>query len=89
MTTITWIILTVLMLAMTTLMVIGYVRLEKPLSHFAATGLQGVCALGLLNGLGGVTGISLGFGWLPIGVSFFLGIPGVIGLVSVSTILGL
>lgn len=84
-----WIIVSGLALVLITLLVIGYVRLEKPLSHFAASGLQGVCVLGLLNALGGLTGVSLGFGWLPIGVSFFLGIPGVIGLVSVSTIFGL
>lgn len=75
MTTVTWIILSALTAIIAAFLIIGYVRLEKPLSAISTSGVQGLCALGLLNAIAGLTGTSLGFGWLSIGVGFFLEFP--------------
>ena len=58
----------------------------RPVRSLISSGAQGLCALGLVNLLGGFTGVSLGAGWLATGISFALGIPGVIGTLVIKAI---
>ena len=67
---------------------IGAARNGRPVRSLLSSGTQGLCALGLVNLLSGFTGVALGAGWLAAGVSFALGIPGVIGLLVVKAIFG-
>ena len=57
---------------------ITFVRVKRPLSGPLSSGVQGLCALAAVDVMGMFTGISLGFGWLSLGVSALLGIPGVV-----------
>lgn len=43
-------------------------------------------ALCSVNVTAGMTGVSLGFGWLSGGTALFLGVPGVIGLLILNAI---
>ncbi len=61
-------------------------RSGRPVRTLLSSGAQGLCALGLVNLLGGLTGVSLGAGWMAAGVGFALGIPGVIGMLVVKAI---
>lgn len=63
------------------------VRTGKPLRRLTASGVQGLCALGLVDVLGAFTGVSLGFSWFTTGVSAVLGIPGVVCLLLLRVIL--
>ncbi len=84
-----WIIAVVFSVVCFAFPVVALVRIEKPLKHIATSSVQGLCALGLLNAFSGVTGVSMGFSWLSMAVSAVLGIPGVIGMVTMSTILNM
>lgn len=61
-------------------MLIAFIRTKRPVSGLMTSGLQGLCALAAVDLVGMFTGVSLGFGWLSLGVSALLGIPGVITL---------
>jgi len=65
---------------------IAAIRSRRPLRSLLSSGVQGLCALGLVNLLGAFTGVSLGIGWLTAGVGFALGIPGVTGLLLLKLI---
>ena len=84
-----WVIVATLGIVCLTFLIIAAIRMEKPLKHIATSSVQGLCALGLLNAFGGLTGVSMGFSWLSMAVSAALGIPGVIGMVTMSTILNM
>ncbi len=62
-------------------------RTGKPLRRVAASGVQGLCALGMVDVLGAFTGVSLGFSWFTAGVCTVLGIPGVVGLLLLNILL--
>ena len=65
---------------------VAAVRTGKPLRRLTASGVQGLCALGLVNVLGAFTGVSLGVSWLSAGTCLALGIPGAIGLLLLKVI---
>ncbi len=62
-------------------------RTGKPLRRITASGVQGLCAMGLVDVLGAFTGVSLGFSWFTTGVCAALGIPGVICLLLLRILL--
>lgn len=62
------------------------VRSRHPLRGIFASGVQGLCALGLVNLLGGLTQVSLGISWLSVGAGFALGMPGVVALLVLKAI---
>ena len=62
------------------------VRSGKPVRGLLTSGVQGLCALGLVNVLGAFTGVSLGVSWLSAGTCLALGIPGAIGLLLLKVI---
>lgn len=66
---------------------VAAVRTGKPLRRLTASGVQGLCALGLVDVLGAFTGVSLGFSWFTAGVCTALGIPGVICLLLLRLLL--
>lgn len=86
MPTLAWIIIAVLGVVCLVFLVLAALGMAKPIKCFVTSAFQGLCALGLVNALGGVTGVSLGFSWLSLGMSSVLGIPGVIGLITIGTI---
>ncbi len=55
-------------------------RSGHPVRRLGASGVQGLCALGLVDLLGSFTGVSLGFSWFTLGVCGVLGFPGVVAL---------
>ena len=59
---------------------VAAVRSRRPLRSLFGSGLQGLCALGLVNFLGAFTNVAMGVGWLTAGTAAALGIPGVIAL---------
>ena len=59
---------------------VATLRSRRPVRGLLSSGMQGLCALGLVNLLGGFTQVSLGLSWLAVGSSFVLGIPGVVTL---------
>lgn len=61
-------------------MAVAFIRAKRPFSGLMASGVQGLCALAAVDLVGMFTGVSLGFGWLSLGVSALLGVPGVIAL---------
>ncbi len=63
------------------------VSTKKPIRCLLRSGLQGLCALGLVDLLGGFTGVSLGYSWFSAGVCCGLGLPGVIGLLMLKLVL--
>ncbi len=69
------------------LVLVAALRSHRPLRSLLSSGVQGLCALGLVNLLGSFTQVSLGISWLSAGASFALGIPGVIGLLLLKMIL--
>ncbi len=64
------------------------VRDGRPLRRLAVSGAQGIGGLLLVNLTASVSGVSLGFGWLALGGSVALGLPGVIALVLLRLIFG-
>ncbi len=86
---ISWLVTAILSVIVVVLLLLAVVRIEKPIKQLITSGIQGLCALGLVNALGGATGVSLGFSWLTMGVSALLGMPGVIGLLTVTTIMNM
>lgn len=68
---------------------IAAVRTGKPVRCLLGSGLQGLCALGLVDLLGSFTGVSLGFSWFLAGVCLGLGLPGVIGVLMTKLVMGL
>lgn len=84
-----WIVIGMLCVICATLLILAAFGMEKPLRRFITSAVQGLCALGLVNALGGITGVSLGFSWLIMGMSTVLGMPGVIGALTLSTIMNM
>ncbi len=68
---------------------IAAVKTRKPVRCLLGSGLQGLCALGLVDLLGAFTGVSLGFSWFTAGICFGLGMPGVIGVLMAKLVMGL
>ena len=73
--------------AVTVAVLMATIRTGKPLRRLVASGVQGACALGLVDVLGTFTGVSLGFSWFTAGVGLVLGIPGIIGLLLLRLVL--
>lgn len=65
------------------------VKTRRPVRCLLGSGLQGLCALGLVDLLGAFTGVSLGFSWFTAGICFGLGMPGVIGVLMAKLVMGL
>ena len=86
MPTLAWIVVSVLGVVCLGFLILAALGMTKPIKRFVTSALQGLCALGLVNALAGFTGVSLGFSWLALGMSSVLGIPGVIGLITLGTI---
>ena len=61
-------------------MAVGLIRTKRPIEGLISSGLQGLCALAAVDLAGMFTGVSIGFGWLSLGTSALLGVPGVIAL---------
>lgn len=89
MTILSWTLLVALAAICVVFFILAAVKMEKPIKQFVTSAIQGLCALGLVNALGGVTGVSLGFSWLAMGMSAVMGMPGVIGLVTLTTVLNM
>ncbi len=89
MPTSSWIISAVLCAVGLTFLTLALIRITKPIKCLVTSSTQGLCALGLLNALSGMTGLSLGFSWLSLGMSTLLGIPGVIGMIVINTIVNI
>lgn len=68
---------------------IAAVKTRKPVRCLLSSGVQGLCALGLVDLLGAFTGVSLGFSWFSAGICFGLGMPGVIGVLLAKLVMGL
>lgn len=68
---------------------IAAVKTRKPIRCLLSSGVQGLCALGLVDLLGAFTGVSLGFSWFSAGICFGLGMPGVIGVLLAKLVMGL
>ncbi|MBQ8683178.1 MAG: pro-sigmaK processing inhibitor BofA family protein [Clostridia bacterium] len=66
--------------------IIAALRSRHPLRQVLSSGVQGLCALGFVNLLGGFTQVSLGISWLSVGTGFALGIPGVVSLLLLKLI---
>lgn len=62
------------------------VRSGHPLRSLLGAGVQGLCALGLVNLLGAFTKVSLGVGWLSAGTGVLMGVPGVVCLLLLKVI---
>lgn len=62
------------------------VRSRRPLRSLLGSGIQGLCALGLVNFLGAFTNVAMGVGWLSAGTAAVLGIPGVTALLLLNVI---
>ena len=84
-----WLVTAILGVIVVVFLLLSVIKMEKPIKQLITSGIQGLCALGLVNALGGVTGVSLGFSWLAMGMSALLGMPGVIGMLTVTTIMNM
>jgi len=84
-----WLVITLYVVAGAVLLavLVAAIRTGKPLRQLVTSGVQGTCALGLVDVLGMFTGVSLGFSWFTAGISVVLGIPGVIGLLLMRLVL--
>lgn len=56
-----------------------------PLKALGKSAATGFLALAAVNVTGGLTGVSLGLGWLSVGVCTLLGLPGVTMLLFLKT----
>ena len=57
-----------------------------PLAALGKSAVSGFLSLAAVNVVGGVTGVSLGLGWLSAGVCTVLGLPGIAMLLFLKTI---
>ncbi len=64
------------------------IRDGKPARRLASSAVQGAGGLLLVNLTAGLSGVSLGFGWMTVAGCFLLGFPGVIMLVLLRLIFG-
>ena len=72
--------------AITQAVLIAAVRDGKPVRRLLLSGVQGLCALGLVDLAGAFTAVSLGLSWFTVAVCGVLGLPGVIGLLLLKLI---
>ena len=84
-----WVIIAIIGVIVLTLLSLAVIKTEKPIKQLFTSAVQGLCALGLVNALGGMTGVSLGFSWIAMAMSSLLGMPGVIGMVALTTIMNM
>lgn len=61
-------------------------RTGKPVRRLVGSTVQGLCAIGVVNIAGAFTGISVGFNTFTAVCSAALGIPGVVGLLTLKII---
>ena len=61
-------------------------RSRRPIRNMLSSGVQGLCALGAVNLFGAFAQASLGLSGFTVGISFGLGIPGVISLLLMKLI---
>ncbi len=59
---------------------------HRPLRALGKSAATGFLSLAAVNVVGGLTGVSLGLGWLSVGVCTFLGLPGVVMLLFLKTV---
>lgn len=59
---------------------VAMLRTHHPLKFLGKSAASGFLALAAVNVVGGLTGVSLGLGWLSVGVCTVLGLPGVAAL---------
>ena len=59
---------------------------KSPLKALGKSAAGGFLSLAAVNVLGGLTGVSLGLGWLSVGVCTLLGLPGVAMLLFLKTL---
>ena len=71
---------------MTIIVFVAAVRSRRPIRNMLSSGIQGLCALGAVNLFGGLAQASLGLSGFTVGISFGLGIPGVITLLLMKLI---
>ena len=79
--------LVVVGLAVSAAIMVVLVRSGKPVRGLLSSAIQGLAALVVVNITGAFTGVSLGLGPFSGGVAAVLGIPGVISMVLVKTML--
>ncbi len=86
---VTWLSIVFWVLAFILIMIllITAIRNGRPCRRLFSSATLGLCALGAVNLLGGLTGVSVGFSWLAVGSSMLLGIPGVVGMVVLDVVL--
>ncbi len=83
MTTVLWIIVGVIVLAV----LAGAVAAGKPIRSLLSSAVQGFCALAAVNMAGAFSGVTLGLTTFTAGVCGVLGLPGVITLLILQVIL--
>lgn len=66
--------------------IVAMIRTRRPLHALGKSAATGFLSLAAVNVTGGLTGVSLGLGWLSVGVCTFLGLPGVVMLLFLKTI---
>lgn len=64
---------------------IAFFSTGHPLKALGKSAATGFLALAAVNVTGGLTGVSLGLGWLSVGVCTLLGLPGVTMLLFLKT----
>ena len=65
---------------------IAAISTKHPLKALGKSAAGGFLSLAAVNVLGGLTGVSLGLGWLSVGVCTLLGLPGVAMLLFLKTL---
>ena len=65
---------------------VAMLRTHRPFRSLGKSAAGGFLTLAAVNVAGGLTGVSLGLGWLSGGVCIVLGLPGVVMLLFLKTI---
>ena len=72
--------------AATVAVAIAMLWAKRPLKELGKSAATGFLTLAAVNVTGGLTGVSLGLGWLTAGVCTVLGLPGVVMLLFLKTL---
>ncbi|MDD4413910.1 MAG: pro-sigmaK processing inhibitor BofA family protein [Oscillospiraceae bacterium] len=68
---------------------ISLFKTKRPIRSFLGSGTQGICALAAVNVAGAFTGVSLGLNFISGFFCVVLGIPGVISLLVIKTVMNI
>ncbi|MDD4546932.1 MAG: pro-sigmaK processing inhibitor BofA family protein [Oscillospiraceae bacterium] len=68
---------------------ISLFKTKKPIRSFLGSSAQGICALAAVNVAGAFTGVSLGLNFISGFFCVALGIPGVVSLLVIKTLMNI